>query len=184
MDVTPLTPARVVVVGTSSVGKSTFATRLAVAWRMPRIELDVLYWGPNWQPKPKHEFKSLVTVATSAPAWVVDGNYGSVRSEIWPMATHIIWLNYSLPVNLWRGLKRTVARCVSRKELWHGNRESFKRSFMSKESILVWIYSTHERRRRELSVLRASSEYGALSWLEFRVPSEAETWLRSVENAA
>jgi len=144
---------RVLVVGTSSVGKTAFAKRLAATWNLPR------------------------------PAWVADGNYGSVREHLWPKATQIIWLNYSLPVNLWRGLRRSVRRSFTGEDLWHGNRESFKRTFMSKESILVWILSTHRRRRLELGELRASERFGRHSWVEFRHPKQAETWLRKIENA-
>ena len=175
---------RVLVVGTSSVGKTAFAKRLAATWNLPRIELDALYWGNHWQPKPKSEFLRLIDEATHGPAWVADGNYGSVREHLWPKATQIIWLNYSLPVNLWRGLKRSVRRSFTGEELWHGNRESFKRTFLSKDSILVWILSTHRRRRLELGELRASERFGRHSWVEFRHPNQAEIWLRKIENAA
>ena len=178
------TPTRVVVVGTSCVGKSTFAKRLSAAWDIPRIELDFLFWSQDRRPKPKTDFVDLIAQATVASSWIVDGNYGSVRESVWSRATHVIWLNYSLPLNLWRGFKRTLVRCITREELWHCNRESFKRSFMSKESILVWIFTTHARRQREFIALRTSPEFSNLSWLEFRRPSEAESWLRSVENAA
>lgn len=143
-----------------------------------------MYWGPNWTPKPKAEFLALIDEAVATQAWVADGNYGSVRGAIWPKATHVVWLNYSLPVNLWRGLKRTIHRCITRQELWHGNRESLTRSFMSRESILVWILTTHGRRRRELQALRDSAEFAHLTWHEFRHPGEAESWLRTAENAA
>jgi hypothetical protein len=66
-------------------------------------------------------------------SWIADGNYGSIRERLWPKATQIIWLNYSLTVNIWRGLKRSVGRAVRGDELWHGNRESFRRTFISKE---------------------------------------------------
>lgn len=125
----------------------------------------------------------LLEEATAGHAWIADGNYGSVRETLWPKATHVVWLNYSLSINLWRGLKRTVMRCLTREELWHGNRESPRRSFMSKDSILVWIATTHARRRRELSALRNAPQYSHLIWHEFRTPREAESWLRVAESA-
>lgn len=128
---------RVVVVGTSCCGKTAFAGRLAQALGCPRIELDELYWGPNWDPKPEPEFRHLTEAAAAAPHWVADGNYGVVRDLLWPRATSVVWLNYGFLTVFFRALRRTILRAVSREELFSRNRESFTRSFFSRESILV-----------------------------------------------
>jgi adenylate kinase family enzyme len=70
---------RVIVVGTSCCGKTTFSTLLAEVLRCPNIELDALHRGPNCVAKPAHEFRGLVTEAVSQDRWVVDRNYGAVR---------------------------------------------------------------------------------------------------------
>ncbi|WP_262355798.1 shikimate kinase, partial [Klebsiella pneumoniae] len=44
------------VVGTSGSGKSTLARRLAHRLELPWIELDRLYWRPNWQGAPDEAF--------------------------------------------------------------------------------------------------------------------------------
>ena len=115
MNVTLPSPARALVVGTSAAGKSTFARQLAAAAALPLVQLDPLFWDRDWTPKPKEAFVRLVESATSQPEWVVDGNYGSVREQLWPKANVVIWLNYSLPVVFWRGLKRTVLRAATRR---------------------------------------------------------------------
>ncbi len=43
------------VVGTSGVGKSTLARRLAQILSLPYIEMDRLYWRPDWQGTPDDE---------------------------------------------------------------------------------------------------------------------------------
>ncbi|MPZ15785.1 MAG: hypothetical protein GEU73_15410 [Chloroflexi bacterium] len=43
---------RVVVVGTSCAGKTTLARRLARILASEHVELDSLYWGPEWTPRP------------------------------------------------------------------------------------------------------------------------------------
>lgn len=170
-------PPRIVVVGSSCAGKSTFAQALADARGCPRIELDALYWGPHWQPKPTGEFRRLVDAASGGDTWVADGNYGGVRELLWPRAAAIVWLNYSYPRVLWRALTRTVVRCIRREPLWHGNRETVWRSFFTKESILVWVVTTFHRRRREFDALRASGRFEHLTWIEFRHPRQAAAWL-------
>jgi adenylate kinase family enzyme/GNAT superfamily N-acetyltransferase len=176
-------PQRIVVVGTSGCGKTVLARRLARSLRCPCVELDELYWGPKWTPKPDAEFRRLVAAAASAPRWVADGNYGRLRDVLWPRATTIVWLNYSFPSVLLRALRRTFRRLVTREELWHGNSESLRRSFFSRESILLWVISTFHLRRNELAGLRASGKYPHLSWVELRRPQDAEPYLRSLQPA-
>ena len=48
------------VVGTSGSGKSTLARRLAHRLGLPWIELDRLYWRPNWQGTPDEAFSPLL----------------------------------------------------------------------------------------------------------------------------
>ncbi|HIV72229.1 MAG TPA: toxin [Candidatus Aquabacterium excrementipullorum] len=164
---------RVVIIGSSCAGKSTFAQALAKARSCPCIELDELFWGPDWTPKPSADFLRLVTEAAAGDTWVASGNYGTSREILWARATTIVWLNFSLPRVLWRGLRRTVGRVVSGRELFHGNRESFRQAFLSRESILWWIVSTFARRRLEFEALRASGQFAHETWLEARTPAEA-----------
>ncbi|VTM31479.1 DNA topology modulation protein [Klebsiella pneumoniae] len=48
------------VVGTSGSGKSTLARRLAHRLELPWIELDRLYWRPNWQGAPDEAFFAAI----------------------------------------------------------------------------------------------------------------------------
>lgn len=141
------------------------------------------FHGNNAIHKPKEEFARLVAEATAGPAWIADGHYGRVRSVLWPQAERLIWLNYGKPRILWRSLKRSIGRCLSSEPLWHGNRETFRKTFLSRDSIMLWVYTTFERRRRELSALRESDTYRNLEWIEFTHPRQAERWLCGLEQA-
>ena len=74
---------RVIVVGTSGSGKTTFARRLAEILDVPHFELDQLHWGPNWTPKDMAEFRQLTEAAVAGERWVIDGNYSKVQDIIW-----------------------------------------------------------------------------------------------------
>lgn len=173
---------RVIVIGSSCAGKSTFARELAAARNCPYIELDVLHWDGNWTPKPGPEFRRLVEEATAAERWVLAGNYSVVREIVWPRATTVVWLDFGFPRVLWRGLRRTVQRCATGEVIFHGNRESFGRSFFSKESILLWIVTTFHRRRREFAALRASGRFGHLAWHRVRHPREVRAVLHALRD--
>jgi len=172
---------RVIIVGTSCCGKTTFSRRLAEILKHPHIELDALHWGPNWVAKPADEFRRLVENAVSRDHWVVDGNYGLVRDVIWPRATLVIWLNYDFITVFRRALIRTLRRSLSTEELYSGNRESLMRAFFSRDSILWWVISTFKRRQRSDRELHETNRFPRLEWIELRKPVEAERFLAETE---
>jgi adenylate kinase family enzyme len=176
--------SRSIVVGNSGSGKTTFARELAAKLNQPYVELDVLHWLPGWRERPREVFASLIEQATAGDRWVVDGNYGKMREHTthWSRATAVVWLNYSLTTNFLRGLRRTLRRSITREELFSGNHETFYRQFLSRESLLLWILSNQARSRRNLSNLRNSKHYAQLSWIEFRVPADANDFLASIVN--
>jgi hypothetical protein len=92
-------------------------------------------------------------ISANPNGWVICGNYNVAKQITLPAATHIIWLNYPLYKNLWRGLKRSVKRILSNQNAFNGCRETFSLTFLSKKSILVWILQTHKGRRIEFTRL-------------------------------
>jgi len=68
---------RVAVVGAIGSGKTTLAQAVARRLGLPHIELDALFWGPNWTPPPREPFQARATESLAGPAWVTDCNYSS-----------------------------------------------------------------------------------------------------------
>jgi adenylate kinase family enzyme len=167
---------RIVVVGTSGSGKTTFARSLATALRRSHIELDTLHWGPSWTPKP--DFRDLVRSAVSGDSWVLDGNYGSVRELVWPRATAVVWLNYPFHIVFARAVFRTVRRLVTREQLFAGNRETFRGSFLDRNGIPWWVIRTYRRRRREYPALLSQARFCHLELFEVTSPAAANALLR------
>ncbi len=170
---------RFIVVGTSGSGKSTFAKALASKLQSPWIELDALHWMPNWVERDGSEFRALVARATEGERWVVDGNYSVARDVLWPRATDIVWLNYSRTTVFSRILRRTLRRCLTKETLWAGNTESLRKAFFSRESILLWAFTTYGKNRKKYSRLRGDAAYTHLRWHEVRNHKDAERILLS-----
>ncbi len=175
---------RVLVVGTSCSGKTAFAKELARALKSRHIELDALYWKPNWVTRESEEFRRSVAEVISAGRWVVDGNFGTIRDLVWPRATLVVWLNYTFGVVLCRALLRTFRRSLFGEELYSGNRESLARALFTRDSILWWVVSSFRRRRRAYQELRRKATFSHLAWHEFRKPVEAQEFLDSLEEAS
>ncbi|MBO9666145.1 MAG: hypothetical protein J7501_04970 [Bdellovibrio sp.] len=173
--------SRIVIVGTSGAGKSTFARKLSTKFGLKDIELDALFWGPNWTQAPESEFrKSIENAMANSQGWVVHGNYGKVRDMTWKRATTLIWLNYSRRLVLWRVLKRSVTRIINREILWSGNRETFRKTFLSKDSILLWSFQTYRLRKEQYENLTKDPEYSHLNIIGFTDPREVDSFLKNL----
>ena len=162
---------RIVVVGTSGAGKTTFARELAQILGRTHIELDALHWGPNWTVR--SDFAELVTAAVSADTWVVDGNYRRVRDQVWERATAIVWLNYPFHVVFARAVARTVRRLVSGELLYAGNRESFRGAFFERDGIPWWVIRTFRKRRREYPLVLSQPRFQHLELVELNSHAQA-----------
>ncbi len=176
--------ARIAVVGTSGAGKTTLARQLSARLNAPHIELDALYWGPNWTPVAADQFRTAVDKSTSQPRWVCDGNYSPVHDLVWRRATTVVWLNLSFPVVFSRALRRTISRGFNRSELFAGNRESFRQSFFSRDSILLWILQTHWRRQHEYPRLFGEPHHAHLHIVEVRAAKTANALLEAATTAS
>ena len=174
---------RVLVVGASCSGKTTMAKRISEAIAAPHVELDQIYWGPEWTPCPEERFRSMVRGVCSKESWVVDGNYGRTRDLVLQRATDVIWLNYPFAVVAGRALRRSMRRIARREVLFGGCRETFGTTFLSADSILLWVVRSYSRRRREFRRLFDSGA-GDSRLIELRKPAEAERLLRLLEGQA
>jgi adenylate kinase family enzyme len=175
---------RVVVIGASGAGKTTLAMRLAERLGVPHVELDALYWGPNWTGATTEVMKSRVQLALAGDAWIVSGNFGIVRDSVWPRADTLIWLDYAMPVVMWRVVWRTIHRCATREPLFGRNVETWRLSFFSTESVIAWAWRTWRGQRRDFPKLFRSPAYAGICKLRFQSPRETEDWIACVNEGA
>lgn len=171
---------RVLVCGVSGVGKSTLCGVLSRRWNLPYTELDSLYHGPNWTALAS--FHDDVAAIAAAPRWVSEQQYLSndgVGHVLAARAGLLLWLDWPRRIALPRLLRRTLARSISRRELWNGNRERpIWRLFGGDESdnILRWERATHDTWRRQLAD-EVRSRHPHLEIVRFRRPRELRRWL-------
>lgn len=171
---------RIAVVGVTGSGKTTLARNIARLLDIRHVELDALHWAPNWTPVPDDVFQERAGRALDGDRWVVDGNYSKVRDIVWRRADTVVWLDYALPLILWRLLWRTLDRIVTRQELWGKNRERLWTQFFTRDSLFLWACQTYPRRRREYPALLARPEYAHLAVVRLRSPRAACDWLDSL----
>jgi adenylate kinase family enzyme len=179
---------RVLVMGSTGSGKSTFAGQLAARLGAPHIELDALNWDPGWtnlsQADPD-KLRARVDEAIAADAWTCDGNYSVVRGMVMARATHLVWLDYARSVIMARVIRRSVSRAIDRAELWRGtgNREDFRR-WLDKEHPIRWAWDTFDHRRAVYEKMFADPANARLSMHRVRQPRDAAPLLERLATEA
>ena len=171
---------RIVVVGVTGSGKTTLARRLAERFGISHVELDALNWEANWVQAPTEVFRARTTKATEGNGWVVDGNYPKTHDITWPRATMIVWLDYPLPLIMWRLCLRILRRGITRERLWKGNRETVWKHFIPKEPLILWALQTYNRRKKEYGEVMQRRKSEGVETFRFGWPRETERWLRAL----
>lgn len=178
---------RIVIVGSSCAGKSTLGERLAGVLGVPFVELDALYWKPNWQPSTDEELTSKLAAATERDGWVVAGAYHRVASNvIWPRAQTIIWLDLPLPLTLTRIVRRSWRRWRRREVLWGTNTEKFWSQFKlwdQKGSLISFSIRNHRRKRDRYVAAMSDPQWSHARFLRLRSQGEVKTLLNTVKTA-
>lgn len=168
---------RICVIGITGSGKTTTAARLAQIMGILHVELDAIHWLPGWQQRDLEPFRALVAQAVDRPTWVSDGNYSKVRDLLWDRATTLVWLDYPLVVTLWLLLKRTLKRLWSKELLWNTNRESWKNTFFTRDSLFVWALQSYPKLKREYPLLLKADRYAHLQVICLTSPRQTSAWL-------
>jgi adenylate kinase family enzyme len=170
-------PQRVAVRGGTGSGKSTVAREIARRLGLPYVELDALHHGPGWREATAEELRASVEEALDdTRGWVVDGNYDSkLGTLILDRAELIVWLDLPVRVKFPRLVRRTLRRARTGEELWNGNRETWRGTLLSRDSILLWFFRTHWKNRREWP-----ARFAGRPLVRLRSSAAAEEWLRTL----
>jgi adenylate kinase family enzyme len=135
---------RILVMGSSGSGKSTFAQRLSGITGIPMVSLDALFWKPGWMPSEAAEFGQRATEAAHQLRWIMDGNFtssgaGELRRRL---ADTVIWFDLSRRTCM-AGIILRIATSYGqvRPEMAPGCPEKFDLEFFR----YVWTYRRQQR---------------------------------------
>jgi adenylate kinase family enzyme len=171
---------RISVVGNSGAGKSTLADALAARLGVPHVELDAHFHLPGWQTRDIEDFSARVADALAGDCWVADGNYSKVREQVWARVDTIVWLDLSRWVVTHRIVRRSIARAITRRELWQGNRESW-RALLSRDaerSIIRWSWTHQSIYRQQFGELLApGTQPPGVTVVRLTSPRQVRRWL-------
>lgn len=174
-DLLPHRPRRVLVAGTSGAGKSTLATSMARRLGLPYVEMDALFHGPRWTPRP--EFVDDVRRLVRQPDWVTEWQYRQARPVLLGYADTMVWLDHPRHFVMRRLVVRTARRRLRREELWNGNSEPPLRTvFTDPEHLLRWAWRSHGRMREKLDAVLAGEHGARLAVVRLSGQREVDQW--------
>ena len=177
---------RILILGRTGSGKTTLARELAAALGVPHIELDALYFGPDFSTAPLSLLRERTSEAIAGERWVTDGNKRAVRDLVWPRADTVVWLDYPLYVSLWRLAKRARRRtsALSAQAAQTGRRTGLPKQLLAAASGVLTALRSHRGQRREYPRMFARPENRHLAVARLRSPRATRQWFARVTEGA
>ena len=168
---------RVMVIGGSGSGKSTFAAALGARLGIRTVHMDALFWRPGWVEAPEAEFVDAVRAAIAKAAWVMDGNYSRTWPERLCRADTVIFLDPPTWLRLWRVAHRTWRHYgQTRPDLGEACPERFDPGF-----IFGWVLKYRWRgRRKAIGLVAPDGPAGHLQRIQLRSAGAARRFLDSL----
>lgn len=83
--------SKIVVVGVSAAGKSTFSRKLAQSLNLPLTLMDSIMWKPGWNYVGDEETVRKLDEASAQPEWIIEGYISKeARTFVFDRADSII----------------------------------------------------------------------------------------------
>lgn len=138
---------RVMIIGCSGSGKSTFSRKLNEMTQLPLIHLDQKYWKPNWVEPSKEEWRKTISGIVQEEEWIMDGNFSGTWDLRIPRADTIIFIDKPTYISFYRMMKRIFFNYgKTRPDMTEGCPERFDLQFFH----YVLVYNLTRRK----SILR------------------------------
>ena len=142
---------KIIIIGSSGAGKSTFARRLGEVTGLEVIHLDRLFWKPNWTETPKDKWLEIVEDIVQGDSWIIDGNYSGTMEPRFKACDTVIFLETPRTVCIYRILNRVALyRPDSRPDMAAGCHEKFDWEFIK----WVWGYPSRSKPKVEAFINR------------------------------
>ena len=170
---------RILVYGVTGSGKTTLASALGRRLGLPYHSMDDLTWESGWLAVSEEVQRDRVREICATDDWVIDSAYGIWRDIPLARADLIVGLDLPRWLTFGRLLRRTFVNVVRHRPLCNGNYETWRASFFSYESILVWHFRSFTRKRRRMRAWQADPEF-PIAIVLLRSAREVERWFAAL----
>jgi len=168
--------------GTSGSGKTSVARRIAKKLNIPYVELDELFWKPNWTESTDEELFPKLEEALSVDGWVLDGNYTRTIPIKWKRCQMAVYLDLPFHIVLYRIIKRSLIRGFKNEELWAGNKETVLKHLFTRDSMILWTMKTFFTNRKRFAINSKNPGYSHIKFVTLRSKKEIENSVTQLKN--
>lgn len=166
---------RVALFGPPATGKSTLARWLSTVLNSPHTDLDDILFTPQG-PLPLKEFRRQAFLVTAADGWIVEGNYSKLQDVVWHRADTLIWLDFPLPLILYRIIRRSLRQLAGREDSAQARRLTWSTAFFARRSLLRTAIRKYRSNRPRYARQMAETAGRGVVVVRLRSPREVQRW--------
>lgn len=163
---------KIVVVGVSASGKSTFARMLGGKIGQSVTYIDALMWKPGWNYIGDEETARLIREVSKRESWIVEGYIEKeARIDLFNRADTIVYLDYPSWLSAWRYLKRSWTHRKNPRPELPGSPDTFSFEFLQRVYLKKEVYKLEKlfkEKNLESKIIR------------FKTPKEAANFLNNL----
>lgn len=168
---------KIMLIGSSGSGKSTFSRELGEILNLPVYHLDAYFWRPGWVQTSHEEWVDFNRSLVTKEAWIIDGYYGRTLDIRLQAADVVIFFDLSPIITTYRVLKRRIQyHGKTRPDLNEGCPESIDWEFLK--------YGWNFRRDKRPGIMEKLNSYSSTTKIIIiRKPKEASLMLQAIRCA-
>lgn len=112
---------RILIIGNTGAGKTTFAKALSEKTGLPLVHLDKIFWHGEWEHLSREEFDAALGTELEKHEWIIDGNYDRTLERRLSFADTVFYLDFPTVTCLWGITKRIIKNYGKTREDMGGN---------------------------------------------------------------
>ena len=161
---------KIIVLGCSGSGKSTFSGRLRDITGLPLIHLDNVWWKPDRTHISREEFDRKLSKILRGDKWILDGDYSRTYEVRFQACDTVVFLDYGLEQCM-SGIQERVGK----------ERRDIPWTEQKLDPELVKQVENYERENRP-AILALIEKYSGKTSFVFRSRLEADAWLGGLKS--
>lgn len=99
---------KILIIGNTGAGKTTFARELSPKLNLPIVHLDKLYWCGEWEHVSREKFDALLQAELEKEEWIIDGNFNRTLPLRLEFCDTVFFFDFSPFACLWGVTKRVI----------------------------------------------------------------------------